>query len=361
MISLVSNVADMTPDWFSSVIQSAGMGQGSRVESVELEPFGDGVMTSMVRATVRYDAFVEGAPTSLLVKFPSADEGNRQIAEVMGLYELEVLFYRDIADRLPDLAVPRCYFAEINEASGVFNLVLEDCSAVTEPGTHLPTLTPAQCTAALHELSNLQAPLWDSPILSEIGWLNDNSRTYSIFDAVPSGLQPFLERFGDRLESEHVQLFEQALPKAGEWVRSWQGPRVLQHGEFRSGNILLGTTDDAKPVTVIDFQTVRVGEPGVDLAYFMGGSMPAEDRRQMEKAVIRSYHEKLIESGVKHFSWDDCWNSYRKGAMYGVYLLVGMAGQVESSERNDRVILGLTKQFAEMAIDLDSMKVAGFA
>ncbi|MDX1556253.1 MAG: phosphotransferase, partial [Xanthomonadales bacterium] len=281
------------------------------------------------------------------------------IAELMGLYELEVRFYKDIAPRLPKLSIPRSHFAHIEDGSGRFTLVMEDLSANTEPGTMLSTLTPDQAAKSLAELANFQAPLWNSPVLSEIDWLNDPTRTLAVFDAIPGGLEPFLARFGDKLAPEHVTLFESVLPHAGKWARSWAEPKVLQHGEFRSGNILLGTTPDAPEVVMIDFQTVRIGTPGVDPAYFMGGSMPTEDRRKMERDVIKDYHGRLLSAGVSGFDFDACWKSYCEGAMYGVYLLVGMAGQVESNERNDAVILGLTKQLAAMASDLDAAKIAG--
>ncbi len=360
-VSLVSHINEMSPSWFTALLNDAQLLGGGGVRSVDLQPFGGGVMTSMVRAVLTYEDSGPQGPESLLVKFPSADEGNRGIAELMGLYELEVRFYRDVAPLLTELATPKCYFAEIEEGTGRFTLVLEDCSGNTRPGTMLTTLSVEECSAALAELANFQTPLWNSPRLDSISWLQDSTRTYAVFDAVSAGLEPFLKRFGPSLKEEYVELFKTVLPKAGEWVRGWQAPRVLQHGEFRAGNILLATDASASPVIVIDFQTVRVGPPGVDLAYFMGGSMPAADRREMEQKVVKSYHGQLVKAGISDFSWEDCWQSYREGALYGVFLLVGMAGQVEASERNDQVILGLTRQFAEMAIDLESAAAAGLA
>ncbi|PMX27436.1 MULTISPECIES: phosphotransferase [unclassified Pseudomonas] len=355
---IVTSPSGMTIEWFTSLLTEAGVLSGGRVERVELEPFGGGVMTNMVRAKLGYVG-TSDAPASILVKYPSDDDGNFGIAQIMGLYELEVLFYQDIAPQLPNMSIPKCYSAQLEEETGRFTLALEDRSANTKPGTMQSTVTLQECSAALKELVNFQAPLWNSQVLAEFDWLHDSSRTLGVFDAIPAGLEPFLERFGHALTPEHVKLFESVLPLAGKWVRSWQAPTVLQHGEFRAGNVLFGITADAPPVTVIDFQTVRVGPPGVDLAYFMGGSMPAEDRRTMEGELIREYHQHLVDAGVQGFDWDACWKSYCEGAMYGVYLLVGMAGQVESTERNDRVILNLVQQMADMALDLDAPKIAG--
>lgn len=356
--NIVTRREGMTAEWFTALLRDAGALRSGRVSSVELEAFGGGVMTNMVRARLGY-ADASDAPTSLLVKYPSDDEGNFGIAKVMGLYELEVRFYRDIAPRLPSMSIPRCYAAQLEENTGRFTLALEDRSAGTQPGTHMSTVTQEQCSAVFRELAHFQAPLWNSPLLSEIAWLNDSRRTLGIFDAMSAGLEPFLARFGKLLAADHIELFETVLPRAGEWARSWKAPRVLQHGEFRAGNVLFGTTAEAAPVTVIDFQTVRVGPPGVDPAYFMGGSMPAADRRKMERAIIKEYHERLLSAGVTGFDWDACWKAYREGAMYGVYLLVGMAGMVEPSERNDKVIMSLVQQFATMALDLEAPQAAG--
>ena len=358
--TIITSLDGMTPEWFTSLLSDAGILSGGRVENVELKTFGGGVMTNMVQAKLSYSG-ASGAPASVLVKYPSADEGNLGIARIMGLYELEVRFYRDIAPRLPKMSIPKCYTAQFDDDTGRFVLVIEDLSATTKPGTGLDTLTEQECSAVLRELANFQAPLWNSPMLGEIDWLADNRRTLGFFDAIPAGLDPYLKRFGSKLDPAHVKLFESVLPHAGQWARSWKAPNVLQHGEFRAANVLFGVAPTAPDVTVLDFQTVRVGPPGVDPAYFLGASLATEDRRRMEHGLIEQYHRRLVDAGVQGFSWDDCWRSYCEGALYGVFMYVGMAGQVEPSERNDRVILDTSRRLAAMAIDLESDKVAGLA
>jgi Phosphotransferase enzyme family len=355
---LVSSLDGMTAEWLTALLNEAGVLDGGRVENVELEPVSGGVMTSMVRARLNYSS-ANNAPASVLIKYPSDDEGNLGIAQLMGLYELEVRFYQDIAPLLPELSTPACYYAELDEQTGRFALALEDMSLTTKSGAVMNTVTADECSSVFRELVKFQAPLWNSQALSRFAWLSDPARTLAIFDAIPAGLAPFLERFGNALDPDYVNLFESVLPVADNWARSWSGPKALQHGEFRSGNILYGVATGAPPVTVIDFQTVRVGPPGIDPAYFMGASMPVEQRREIEPGLIREYHQRLVSAGVEGFDWDACWKSYCEGAMYGVYLLVGMAGQVESTEQNDQVILGLVQRLAAMALDLEAAKVAG--
>lgn len=356
---LVSKPDEMTAEWFTAVLGRADILAGGRVESVEIEPFGGGVMTNMARAKLTY-AGVSSAPASLLIKFPSYDEGNLEVVRLTGMYELEVHFYRDIAPRLTNMSLPKSYFAQIDEQTGRFTLVLEDLSAITRPGIERETLTQEECAAVFAELAKFQASFWNSPVLAEFEWL-DPSRTHRFFDAFPAALDPFLKRFGPDLNSEQVKLFETVMPGAGKWARSWQPPTVLQHAEFRSANVLFGTTAGAPPVTIIDFQTVRVGPSGMDPAYFMACSLPTEDRRKMERDVVKDYHHRLLSAGVKDFDWDSCWRTYCEGAIGGVIFYGGAAGQVESNERNNKILISLIRRLADMAIDLDAAKAAGFS
>ena len=351
MLSQIVIGADaLSADWFTSVL-------GSTVTDVEIEPVGGGLIARMVRARLHYDADTD-APDSVVVKFPTDDQGSLGLALAMGMYELEVHFYQDVAPHLGEMSIPRCYLAEHDPSSGMFTLVLEDLSGVTKPGDVLTPCTLDECAAALSELAKFQTPLWNSAAMQQLDWLTDSRRTLGVFDSLPAGLEPFIARFGAALAPEHVELFKSVLPKSGEWVRSWTAPTVVQHGDFRSDNLLFGVGAESAAVTVIDFQTIRLGPPGLDPAYFLGSSLATEDRRAHERDLIAGYHAQL---GVTDYSFDECWSAYRAGAMYGVFLFVGMASQVESTERGDRVIVNQIKRYADMAIDLDAPGAAGLA
>ena len=268
----------MTVDWFRSVLADEPGSEGPPITAVELEPVGGGLLARMVRAKLSYEDEID-APSSVVVKFPTDDQGSLGLAIAMGMYELETRFYQDIAPLLPKMSLPRSFHAQLASDGQTFNLVLEDLSGRTRPGDVLQASSLDDCANVLAELVNFQAPLWNSSVLRELDWLADQQRTFVIFDSMSAGIGPFIERFGHGLDPEHVKLFESVLPRAGEWVRNWKAPSVVQHGDFRTDNVMFGTTEDAPPVTVIDFQTVRVGPPGVDPAYFLGSSLPTETRR----------------------------------------------------------------------------------
>jgi hypothetical protein len=296
-----------------------------------------------------------------VVKFPTDDPGSLGLALAMGMYELETRFYQDIAPLVPDMGLPVCYLTQLSDDATEFNLILEDLSEGMQPGDVLKTASIGECASGLGELVKFQAPLWNSPAVSKLQWLADRSRTIGVFDALPAGLEPFIERFGDQLDQSHIALFESVVPRAGQWVRGWKAPMVVQHGDFRSDNLMFSTNPVAPRVAVLDFQTVRLGPPGVDPAYYLGSSLSTTDRRAAERDLIADYHQRLLFSGVEGFDFDACWASYRDGAMYGVLLFVGMASQVESTERGDRVIVDQIRRYADMAIDLDAPQAAGLA
>jgi Phosphotransferase enzyme family len=354
----VANIEELTLDWFRRVLAGAGVPAGAELSEVVLEPVSGGLMARMVRATLSY-AGRASSPDSLLVKFPTDDAGSLGVAHAMSMYELETRFYQDIAPLLPDMGLPGCYFAELSDDAKKFTLVLEDLSSELRAGDVLRPSSVDECSAALGELAKFQAPLWNSNTVSSLDWIADPALTIGVFDSLPAGLQPFLTRFGDRLDAAHVTLFECVIPHAGEWVRSWKAPTVVQHGDFRSDNIMFSTSPGSQRIAVIDFQTVRLGPPGVDPAYYLGSALATEDRRSAERDLIADYHEHLLSGGVSGFGFDDCWDSYREGAMYGVLLFVGMAGQVASTERGDQLIVDQIRRYAAMALDLDSPAAAG--
>lgn len=355
---IVTSPEQMNLEWFRSALGGAGLLTESDLSAVELEPVGGGVIARMVRARLTY-AGPTSAPASVVVKYPSDDPGSYGLAQAMGMYELETRFYQDIAPLVPDMGLARCFLAQLADDATRFNLVLEDLSGDMSAGDALKGASADECSRALGQLVAFQAPLWNSPKVAQLEWLADPRRTLGVFDALPAGLEPFIARFGERLDPSHIKFFESVLPQAGKWVRSWKAPTVVQHGEFRSDNVMYPTDPGSDRTVVVDFQTVRLGPPGLDSAYFLGASLPTDQRRAVERELMAEYHQRLVSSGVENFDFDAAWAAYREGAMYGVFLFVGMGAQVEDSERAVTVITDQIRRHADMAIDLEAPQAAG--
>src|SRR5579864_594444 len=151
MVATPACAADITPEWLSAAApELAG------VRSVRAERLGEGVgmMTELHRLALNYADGCTG-PKTLVVKQPAATEGLRDVANAYGLYEREVLFYREIASTI-SLRSPHCYAATFDPDTCAFALVMEDLSDTTL-GDQVAGLSPQQVEVAIDQVGDLHA------------------------------------------------------------------------------------------------------------------------------------------------------------------------------------------------------------
>ena len=86
---------DLTPEWLTSALRVGGFVKESRVTSFTREALGEGAgfVGQIVRFRLTFDRPEEGAPTSVIGKFPIRLAQNRKMGEALGAYEREVRFY----------------------------------------------------------------------------------------------------------------------------------------------------------------------------------------------------------------------------------------------------------------------------
>jgi len=338
MTMIVDTIEGLTPEWFTGILQEGGtLPPEATVRAARSELLGNGQVGMVVRSELDYDGASNGAPASLVVKLPSAAEGNRQIGIAMGLYESEVRFYREIAP-LAGIATAQVYWAEVEPESGRFTLVIDDLTKSCQVGDMIAKSTPEQAQLAFAELVKLHAPLWNDPRLRELPWLADRTRGQALFDAVAPAIEPFKAAYGERLAPEHVALVERIGPKAGSWpTKALVDPLVVIHGDFRLDNMMFAADGEKAPVTILDWQACRLGPPLLDHTIFLGSCMTLEDRRKYELDLLRGYHEGLLEHGVKGFTWEDCIESYRISSLYPFLLTVSMSMFLAHTDRDREV------------------------
>lgn len=355
MTTIARTPEDLTPLWFTDMLRGANRITDSVVATVAVDVVGTGQLGSLLRATLCYDRTEPGAPRSAIVKLASTDEGSRAMGVRTGAYEAEALFYQKIAPTIR-MSLPHCDYAAFDADDGWTTLVLADLSGRAEPGDVLKASTVDQAAVALQELVGLQAPRWNDPQLAAEPWL-DHNRTIALFDEVPGQAQAVLARFGDKLNSEHIALIERVAPLAPMWVRGWRTPRVVQHGDYRLDNMLLATRPEAPPITVVDWQTVKLGPPTIDASYYLGVCLPVEQRRRHEQSLVADYHRGLVAAGVRDWSWDDCWLEYRTQSIYGLYMALAFGAQVKQTDRGDAMFAMATRVYADLALDHDAAKL----
>ncbi|CAI7976438.1 hypothetical protein FRAHR75_250021 [Frankia sp. Hr75.2] len=114
-------------------------------------------------------------------------------------------------------------------------------------------------------------------------------------------------------------------------------------------------------MTAIDWQSLEIGFPGRDVAYFLATALPPALRRAQEKNLVRAYHEQLTQMGVDDYPLDDCFHDYRLGTPQAPLLTVlGSAYATnEPTENSDRMFLSMITNACAAIRDLGTLDLLG--
>lgn len=336
---LIQGPEGISSGWLSRVLGRDGLDVSG------VERIGTGQMSQSHRVTFTAP---EGE-SSVVVKLASDDEKSRAVGVGMGAYWREVEFYRHLSSRIGG-PVPSCHLAEYDAAEGWFTLVLDDVIGAAQ-GDQIRGCTVAEAAQALGAMASVHAPVFNDLAVGTQDWLNQpNPLSQALLTAVYPG---FVERYGHRMDERHVAVAEAFIPRMDVWWADRRAPLGLIHGDFRLDNLLFAGGSCA----VVDWQTVTWGPAMMDAAYFLGGALTPDLRRAHEEQLLRGYHEALVTSGVQNFSWEQCWNEYRRQVFWGLTMVVAASMVVGQTERGDDMFMALFERVCEQILDLDSLEL----
>lgn len=351
---LDTNPLDLTPAWFNQLFDEIGI--DAQVKGLTAKSIGTGQIGENVRFVFDYARQGEGAPATLVGKFPSGSEASLMTAKLLGHYEREINVYRTfpkVAGRITPSALYTDYDPETNR----FALIMEDM-APAEQGNQLTGCSVAEAERALDAAAILHAAYWMDETLDTYPWLQGTSTAPPPAmgaEAVVALWAGFKDRYGAHLTPDVVEVgdaYAEALPRMQE-VRP--GPFALIHNDFRLDNMLFGKPGAAKPLAVVDWQTAGKGAPANDVAYFIGAGLTREERPKHEKALLRYYHARLQEEGVAGYSFDELYNDYCYHCFYGMSVAFGAAMLVKQTERGDQMFLTMLRRHAAQARDNNAL------
>jgi hypothetical protein len=343
----------ITPEFFSDLLGAAGH-TGVRVAGFRAENVGTGQIGRCVRFAFDFAGDERGAPRSLVGKFPSLDPLSRQTGVQLRNYAREVFFYRELAARVP-IAKPRCYYAEITGDGPEFALILEDMAPAVQ-GDQLEGCSAETARAALLELAKLHAPTWCDDSLRGRALVAEPSAESAIAgrELYAQMLPAFLARFSPRLARDEREIIAAVAKSSGPPHAYPARPFALVHIDYRLDNMLIDARTSPPRVSVVDWQSLVLGSPLSDVAYFLGASLLAEVRRPIERELVRAYHDALLAGGVRDYAWDACWQDYRRGAFAGFAVTVIASVIVQETERGNDMFTAMATRHARHALDLGS-------
>lgn len=296
----------------TAILRKAGVLQQGKVAGIRKERLVKTPVSILTRLTLQYDAGAPaGVPRSLIHKTPLSDRGSAPF----GFARQEIGFYRQFANRITNLPLPRCYAADAGAGNRQPWLLIEDLS-----GTHRHEVWPRplpdkHMQAAVDALAALHAGQWqDSPDYKrEVARLPDEQAFDGKLRMMQRRYRKFADHVGDVLDPSRRRVYESIFAHgAGPWRRLLRRDRLtLIHGDAHCGNFLYPRKPQAAGVYLIDWQFWSVDAGARDLAYMMALHWDPRQRAAFERPLLKHYHRRLAELGAGDYGWDELWNDYR--------------------------------------------------
>jgi len=300
---------DFTPDWLTAAL--APRFPGVRVAGVDV--LDRGTATNMrLRLGLTYEEQA-GAPDSLFVKLPPLDPAHRAALDSSGMGVREARFYADLAPST-GLRVPEPYFVKVSD-DGDFVLLLEDLVAggceISDGTWGIPGRIAPR---ALEDLAAMHASFEDPARRQAVApWLT--RRTEHGSDFALAMMQRVVTEFRDLLTPDYLTVGELYLEHHQAMESLWDaGPKTVSHGDAHIGNVFV----DGDRVGFIDWGLLTVSTPLRDVSYFLTMSVDPDDRRAMDRDLLRHYLDAWHRHGGSEITFDDAWETYRIHATYTV-------------------------------------------
>jgi hypothetical protein len=235
---------------------------------------------------------------------------------------------------------------------------LEDAGLDAKVGDDLVGATKEQACGAVREIARFHGEVLRMSkrgVFKEMHWFKRIPMSGAVLGLMFGGYyQRFFGKEG--FEQEDWDLMKKYVLAFDDWQDGQTGARWeerqamgLNHSDFRMDNILFG--EDGK-LTIVDWQTLQAGPVVSDLAYFVGGSLKTEDRREWMEELVGVYVEgigegtdvdrEVVMEGLK----ERCWVGVL-GAIVGA-----MVGQ--RSERGEEMLLEMMRRSCVLVKDLDA-------
>lgn len=334
---------DLTAGWCADAL-------GLPVSDVTATRVGTGQIGLCVRLDLDYDGAV--GPSSLVAKL--AAPGVARGAQVTEGYVKEVTFYTEIVDSLA-VAVPRCWYGAVADDGAVFTLLLDDL-APARPGVQADGCTLAEARAAVANLVGLHAPRWNDPALLTLGVLDRFGADGAAFlGAIHEQMtEQFVARYAAELDPADAATLRAAASATATWIGQRPEPFAVVHGDYRLDNLMFGPDGS---VHALDWQTVSIGPPARDLAYFLGTCLHPDDRRAHETALVEEYAAALVAAGVPSTDVSGVFDDYRLGQFQGPLITV-LGSEFATAERTpqaDGMFLAMARRSCAAIRDLDAL------
>ena len=342
---------DITGEWLSAVLSSDGA--PVRVSGVAVAPVGTGQTGATYRVSVSYADSASGLPDTFVIKLPAQDDTVRDRVAIG--YRSECAFYDAVANRV-QIPTPECFYCEISDDALDYALLLADQAPAVQ-GDQIAGCGEQEARLAVVAVAGLHGPSWCDPV-----WLDfpgiafarpDEASAKGLGEVARMSADITLDKLGDRMSVADRETFTAAMGLVASWLLAERDRFALLHGDYRLDNMLF--YPDASRVTVVDWQTLGVGLPARDLAYFTATSLKPELRSVIEKDLVDEYHQALCGYGVTGYDRETCWRDYRLGMPQALLISALGFAFATATDRGDDMVLTMLSRGCQAIRDLGTL------
>ena len=307
----ITNPDQVTPEWLTQVLRQSGHLACCEVTQVCV------AVDSSYTSTIAHvgPSYSEdtpaGAPTHLFLKVSRPSAQQRVVGSAQRRAEVE--FYNRVVTLMPGAPVVRCYQAIYNAETGASHLLFDDLSTTHSGGISRVPPSQTHCERAIEAFADFHAIWWDNPALPAVAGLPSPASVADDIAGIRACFPSFADAAGSHLTLSQCALYNQTLAALPHLLqRRTRGQHLtLIHGDANLSNVLLPYDAREGRALIIDWQLWGASFAAEDLANLMALFWDKDQRHTMERELLMRYHERLLQRGVRYYTWADCWHDYR--------------------------------------------------
>jgi Phosphotransferase enzyme family len=346
---------DVTREWLSTVLNSGDA--HVTLSDVQVIAIGTGQTGATYRVSVSYAENPSRLPDTFVIKLPAQDDTVRDRVTIG--YRSECAFYTGVADRVR-VPTPQCFYCEISDDALDYALLLADQAPAIQ-GDQIAGCGEREARLVVTALAGLHGPSWCDAV-----WLDfpgvafarpDVASATGLGEVARMSVEITLDKLGDRMSAADRETFSAAMDLTTPWLLAEHDRFALLHGDYRLDNLLF--FPDAAGVTVVDWQTLGVGLPARDLAYFTATSLKPDLRAAIEHDLVDEYRRALLGYGVTGYDRETCWRDYRLGMLQALLISALGFAFASATDRGDDMVLTMLARGCQAIRELGTIDLVG--
>jgi hypothetical protein len=308
LMMLINSFDEISVPWIEDVLAQRFNISSGIVKSFRLRIQSQTPSSRFAILEIDYKNAASGLPPSLFVKI-ALQEKDPYNPFNNGFKE--VRFYKEILPRLERSDYVDCYYAAHTGRS--FTLVLEDISA-----THFTTDWPLPptlkcCAKAMDCLARLHAYWWENKDLEKIaGRMATKKELVEEAENGRKTIDAFLAFMEDRLSEERKGIILSIVDNYDSFIDRFASYKciTLIRLDNHFWNFMYPKSDEGT-VKMIDWMSWQYGLATEDLANMIAMHLYPDRRRVHERKLLKRYYDRIIEYGIKEYSFDEFIHDYR--------------------------------------------------